>query len=334
MRSRFAIGLVATTALVLSACSDAGSDTDTGTDTAEHAAGDISLVVTTTPLGSVTGQIATCAGGTATTLMPVNADPHVFSASSAQVADMVKADLVIANGLGLEGGLDAPLQQVEADGTEVLHVAEHIDPLPWGDHEHEHEHGHEHEHEHGEAGHEGHNHGDLDPHFWLDVARMAEAAQLIGDEVAERTGDDTWSECGAEVSRELTALDEEIREELSVVPEGRRTIVTDHEAFGYFNHAYNFHSAGVVVPGGSTEAQPSSADLASLAGVIREENVPVIFTNAAVNQTLVDALAAEVGEDVRVVSLYEGSVGPKDGPAADYQGMMRENARLIVEALG
>lgn len=325
MRSRFAIGLVATTALVLSACSDADTADTTGTK-AEQAAGDISLVVTTTPLGSVTEQIATCAGGTSTTLMPVNADPHDFSASSAQVADMVKADLVIANGLGLEGGLDASLQQVEADGTEVLHVAEHIDPLPWGDHEHEHAHE--------EEGHEGHNHGDLDPHFWLDVARMAEAAQLIGDEVAERTGDDTWSECGAEVSGELTALDEEIREDLSVIPEERRTIVTDHEAFGYFNNAYEFHSAGVVIPGGSTEAQPSSADLASLAGVIREENVPVIFTNAAVNQTLVDALAAEVGEDVQVVSLYEGSVGPKDGPAADYQGMMRENARLIVEALG
>ena len=315
MRSRFAIGLVATTALVLSACSDA----DTAGTKAEQAAGDISLVVTTTPLGSVTEQIATCAGGTSTTLMPVNADPHDFSASSAQVADMVKADLVIANGLGLEGGLDASLQQVEADGTEVLHVAEHIDPLPWGDHEHEHE---------------DHDHGDLDPHFWLDVARMAEAAQLIGDEVAERTGDDTWSECGAEVSGELTALDEEIREDLSVIPEERRTIVTDHEAFGYFNNAYDFHSAGVVIPGGSTEAQPSSADLASLAGVIREENVPVIFANAAVNQTLVDALASEVGEDVQVVSLYEGSVGPNDGPAADYQGMMRENARLIVEALG
>lgn len=318
MRSLFAIGLVATTALVLSACSDTGTDADTTGTAAEQAAGDISLVVTTTPLGSVTEQIATCAGGTSTTLMPVNADPHDFSASSSQVADMVKADLVIANGLGLEGGLDASLQQVEADGTEVLHVAEHIDPLPWGDHEH---------------AHEGHNHGDLDPHFWLDVARMAEAAQLIGDEVAERAGDDTWSECGAEVSGELTALDEEIREDLSVIPEERRTIVTDHEAFGYFNNAYDFHSGGVVIPGGSTEAQPSSADLASLAGVIREENVPVIFTNAAVNQTLVDALASEVGEDVQVVSLYEGSVGPKDGPAADYQGMMRENARLIVEAL-
>lgn len=312
MRARIAIGLTAATALALTACSDAADDGPT----------DISIVATTTPLGSVVEQIATCAGGTASTLMPVNADPHQFSASSAQVADMVKADLVVANGLGLEGGLDASLQQVAADGTEVFHVAEHIDPLPWGADDHG---------DHGE--HEGHAHGDLDPHFWLDASRMALAAQEIGDKVSSLTGSEKWATCGAEVADELNALDTEVRDALADIPEERRVIVTDHAAFGYFNNAYDFHSAGVVIPGGSTEAQPSSQELAALADVIREEDVRVIFTNAAVNQRLVDALAAEVGGEVKVVSLYEGSVGPKDGPAADYQGMMRENARLISEAL-
>jgi zinc/manganese transport system substrate-binding protein len=317
MRARFAtaLALTAATALVLGACSADSSSNAEGT-------GDVSLVATTTPLGSVTSQIATCAGGTSTTLMPVNADPHDFSASSAQVADMVRADLVIANGLGLEAGLDASLGQVEADGTEVLHVAENVDPLPFGDHEHEH----------GDSGHD-HGHGDLDPHFWLDVTRMGEAARLIGDRVAEQTGDQTWSDCGGELAAELDILDGEIRETLAVVPQEHRAIVTDHDSFGYFNHAYGFRSVGVVVPGGSTEAQPSSRDLAELAGTIRAEGVPVIFSNAALNPGLVEALAAEVGESVQVVDLYEGSVGPEDSPAADYQGMMRENARLIAEAL-
>ncbi|AJE33653.1 heavy metal ABC transporter substrate-binding protein [Corynebacterium humireducens NBRC 106098 = DSM 45392] len=337
MRARTTIGLAiaSVTALTLSACSDAGKG---GATTA--AGDDISIVATTTPLGSVVEQIATCAGGTASTLMPVNADPHQFSASSAQVADMVKADLVVANGLGLEGGLDASLQQVAADGTEVFPVAEHVDPLPWGaddhgDHEGHDEHADHDEHEgHGENdGHEGHAHGEFDPHFWLDASRMATAAQTIGDKVADLTGNEKWATCGAEISDELTALDDEIRDALADIPEERRVIVTDHQAYGYFNKAYDFHSAGVVIPGGSTEAQPSSQELAGLADVIRAENVPVIFTNAAVNQRLVDALAAEVGGEVKVVSLYEGSVGPKDGPAADYQGMMRENARLISEAL-
>ncbi|MCS5480726.1 metal ABC transporter substrate-binding protein [Corynebacterium sp. YIM 101645] len=321
MRARFAatIALTAATTLILGACS---------ADSASNAEGegDVSLVVTTTPLGSVTSQLATCAGGTATTLMPVNADPHDFSASSAQVADMVKADLVIANGLGLEAGLGAALDQVKADGTEVLHVAELVNPLPFGDHAHEHGDG-----EHGD--HEAHDHGDLDPHFWLDAARMAEAARIIGERVAEQAGDRAWADCGTELAEELDALDGELRETLAVIPEERRAIVTDHEAFGYFNQAYGFRSVGVVVPGGSTEAQPSSRDLAELAGAIREEGVPVIFSNVALNPGLVEALAAEVGESVQVVALYEGSVGPEDSPAADYQGMMRENARLVTEAL-
>lgn len=322
MRARIVTGLVAATALVLSGCSDSGADS-TG-------AGDVSIVATTTPLGSVVEQIATCAGGTATTLMPVNADPHQFSASSAQVSDMVKADLVVANGLGLEGGLDASLQQVESDGTEILRVAEHVDPLPWGGVD---EHAGESPEEHAAHADE-HSHGELDPHVWLDAARMARAAEVIGDTVAEKTGEQSWAECGAQVATELDELDSEIRETLATVPEERRTIVTDHEALGYFNAAYDFHSAGAVIPGGSTEAQPSSRELAALAAVIREENVPAIFTNAAISQTLVDAVAAEVGEDIRIVSLYEGSVGPEDSPASDYQGMMRENARLIVAALG
>lgn len=341
MRARIAIALSAAAALTLSACSTEDS-TEAGSSGSAAEGGDISLVVTTTPLGSVASQIATCAGGTSTTLMPTGADPHDFSASSAQVADMVRADLVIANGLGLESGLDGSLDQVEADGTEVFRLAEHIDPLPFGEMEpgHEGETAEEHAaHAEDEPGHEGETaeehaaHGDLDPHFWLDAARMADAAGQIGDKVAEQTGDARWSECGAEVSAELTDLDEELRETLSVIPEDRRALITDHDSFGYFNEAYGFRSVGVVVPGGSTEAQPSSQDLARLAGVIEEEGAPAIFSNTAVNPGLVDALAAEVGEEVTVVPLFVGSVGPEASGAADYQGMMRENARLIVDAL-
>lgn len=333
MRVRIALALTATAALTLSACStgDSGGTADSG-DAA--VGGGVSLVATTTPLGSVTSQIAACAGGESATLMPVGADPHDFSPSSAQVADMVKADLVVANGLGLEGGLDASLAQVEEDGAEVLHVAEGVDPLPFGDGEAETGHEGETAEEHAaHAGEDEHGHGDLDPHFWLDAARMADAARLIGDAAAERGGGDRWSECGGEVAEELDALDGELRETLSAVPEDRRSLVTDHESFAYFNAAYGFRSEGVVVPGGSTEAQSSSQDLARLAGVIEDAGVPAIFSNVAVNDSLVEALAAEVGEEVAVVPLYVGSVGPEGSPAADYQGMMRENARLIVEAL-
>ncbi|GAB2504647.1 Periplasmic zinc-binding protein TroA precursor [Corynebacterium atrinae] len=314
-RSASLIGLAAVSSLALAACSSA-SDSDNGAND------ELTIVATTTPLGSVTEQIAACAGGNYTTLMPVGADPHDFSASSAQIAALMKSDVVIANGLGLEDGLATTLDQVELDGIPVVDVAEEFNPLPFGDHD-----------DHDHAGHEGHDHGEFDPHFWLDAGRMAQAAELIGTKAAELSEDSKWSECGNDVSKQLAELDGELRETLAKVPADKRVIVTDHDAFGYFNAAYGFESAGVVVPGGSTEAEPSSQDLAALAATIKDRGVPVIFSNTAVGQGLVDSLAREVGNDVQVVPLYVGSTGPADSPAADYQGMMRENARLIAQAL-
>jgi ABC-type metal ion transport system, periplasmic component/surface adhesin len=67
-----------------------------------------------------------------TVLMPIGADPHDFQASSAQVALMAGADLVVVNGLGLEEGVLDAVENVEADGVSVLEIASLVDPLPFG----------------------------------------------------------------------------------------------------------------------------------------------------------------------------------------------------------
>jgi zinc/manganese transport system substrate-binding protein len=353
------VGL-ATGAMVLAGC----ASTEPGTDPA--AAPSVSVVATTTVWGDIAGQIGTCAGsGEVTTLMPVGADPHDFSASSKDVARMAAADLVVANGLGLEAGLEDALAAAGQGGATVLEVAPLLDPVPFGDdhedeaHEdeaHEDEAGHAedeaHEDEAGhaedeaghaedeahedEAGHAEdeaeHGHSGDDPHVWLDVTRVATAATRIGDALAERSGDDRFAECGAQLAEELTALDEEIAAALAGVPVQRRILVTDHDAFGYFATAYDFEVAGVVIPGGSTLAEPSSAELAALTETVRESGVPAIFANTANPQALIDALAAEVG-DVEVVELYEGSLGEPGSGADTYQGMMRTNAQRISDAL-
>lgn len=296
----------------------AGSTADTGP----------SVVATTTVLGDVTTQVARCGGLEVRTLMPAGADPHDYAPSSADVRDLVRADLVVANGLGLEEGLAAALDSARADGAHVLEVAPLVDPIPMSDaHEHADEHdgeGSEHEHE--------HEHGSLDPHVWLDAGRMATAARLIGDELAEITGDDALAACGTQVAADLDTLDDDVRETLAAVPAGSRVLITDHAAFGYFADAYDFEIPGAVVPGDSTLAQPSSAELEELADVIRETGVDAIFANSARATDLIDALADEVGE-VQVVELYVGTLGEEGSGAETYAGMMATNARLVAQAL-
>ncbi len=321
-------------------------------ETVAEASGEgVTVVATTTMLGSVAEQIVACAntGSSVTTLLPIGADPHDFSPSSAQVAEMVQADIVVANGLMLEAGLDDALENATSDGATVIEIAGMLDPIPFGAGGHSHDEGEDHghdeakedehgdEHSHDEAkedDHAGEEHdlGSEDPHFWFDMNRMATAAQIIGDQLAT-SGGQVYADCGAQVADEIRAAEAEVRAVLESVPADKRILVTDHDALGYLADVYGYEVAGTVIPAGTTLAEPSSADLAELVKVMQDEGVRVVFANTADPTALSDAVAAEVGDDVKVVSLYVGSLGGPGSGAEDYISMMRTNADLIAGAL-
>ena len=322
-------------------------------DTGDTASGDATAVTTTTVWGSIADQIVACAGiGSNQTLMPVGADPHDYEPSSTDVASMVGAGLVVANGLGLEEGLESALESAEADGANIQEVAPQLDPIPFGEGGHSHsedehsdeEHSGAEEHsdeEHSGEDHseealseegDGHEHSGDDPHVWMDMARVATAAEIIGAQLSDQTGDSAYEDCGSEVAADILAVEEDVVATMAVIPEEDRILVTDHDSLAYFAEAYNFAVAGVVVPGGSTLAEPSSAELAELTEVIEETGVPAIFVNTASPTDLADALANEVGE-IAIVPLYIGSVGGPDSGAESYQDMMTTNAAAIADAL-
>lgn len=293
-------------------------------------------IATTTQLGSILGDITGCAGTASVTLMGPGDDPHDFALASNQVASLLQAKLVVASGLGLEGGITAALEGAKADGARVFEVAPQLDPLTYAEIEEKQAQQHAgHAHAEGEPqGHQdSHDHGEFDAHVHLDVARMAKAAELIGVQLTEATGEDRYTACGTETGDKLRATDAEVRQILAAVPEDKRVLVTDHEAYNYFADAYGFRIAGVVVPGGGTDAEPSSAELADLVAVIQEDNVSAIFSNNTVNPRLVEAVAREAGVQIDVVELFEGSLGPAGSGADTYQGMMLTNARRIADAL-
>jgi len=306
---RLALLAAGTLALGLTACSSTPTVT-----------GPVDVVATTTVLGDVTEQVVTCGGGDVTVLMPIGTDPHEFTPSSEQVAQLVRANLVVANGLGLEEGLAQALESAESDGARVLTIADKVDPIEFGGHD-----------DHAEG--DGHDHGSQDPHVWMDMNRMADAAQIIGDELADTTGDAAYAECGTQVADDIRAAETEVRTLLEGVPADRRILVTDHDALGYLADAYGYEVVGTVIPGGSTLGQPSSADLADLVATMRAEGVTTIFSGVGNPAAVADAVAAELGDDVQVVSLYEGSVGEPGSGAETYIGMMKANASTIASAL-
>ena len=346
---RFPAVLIGLSALVLTSCSAAPTEQTPGGigEVGENQSPTApSVVVTTTILGSVVGDILTCATGddsSMTVLMPLGADPHDFQASSAQVAMMAESQLVVANGEGLEEGVLDAIDGVEADGVTVLRVASLVDPLPFGDalaggegdsHSHDDDHdSHAEEEQHSDdEDHAEHEHGEFDPHFWFDLERMALAAELIGDALAAG-GDETMASCGAETAAEIRSVDEQVSAILASVPEDQRVLVTDHDALGYLAERYDYDVVGVVIPGGSTLGDPNSRELAELVSTIEDQQVRALFGDAAVSPDLLLTLSQEVGGAIEVVELFVGSLGGPGSGAESYLEMMMTNATRIATAL-
>lgn len=363
--NRWKLLALATMAVMAAACGT-GSDTvspDTGsTQTSETDAAPVSgeerlsIVVTTTIWGDIVSNV-TGADAVVEVLFPIGADSHDHQLSAAQVASMQRADLVLVNGLALEQGILDVIESLDDDGANVFAVAGLLDPIPFGDgghgqDEHPDEEG-EHADEDGEcdaeAGHDeeddghsdeegedtdehGHSDASCDPHTWMDPLRVADAVELIAKELADLDSSVDWMANATAYSEELQALDTDVESMLATVPADRRKMVTNHEAFGYFAARYGFELVGAVIPGGSTLADPSSAELAELVQVMIDENVGVIFAETVEPAILAEAVAAEVGE-ATVVELFTESLGGPGSGAETYIDLIRTNATRIADAL-
>lgn len=309
MRSIAAVVIVGLIAASASAC-----DSDPPNDKA------VQIVATTTIIGDVVRNVVGGAGKVEV-LMPVGVDPHDFQPSSQQVAAIQRADLVVANGLGLEEGLQDVLEAAASDGVRVWEVGPDIDPRGYA------------ESAEGDPHDDDHGVGDLDPHFWLDPLRVARAATLLGDQLAEVAPDPDWSAAASAYGAELVAVDEDSIDALAVVAPSNRKLVTNHRSFGYFADRYGFEVVGTVIPGGATLANPSSAELASLVGTIEREQVPAIFSENVEPDVLATAVASEVGYAVAVVELYTGSLGEPGSDGDTLIKMLESNTARIAEAL-
>lgn len=316
-------------ALAVAGCGNGGSGSSTDTPL---------VVVTTSILGDVVNDLI---GDDATVevLIAPGVDPHDFEPSARQAASLRDADLVVANGLGLEAGLLATIDSARSDGATVIEVGDLIDPLPFAAPGHDDADHEDSEHDRADqdaAEDSNHDHGSFDPHFWHDPSLMAQALAPLADTLAEalpevdRTGLDERVD---QMVADLVALDAEIEAILEPIPSERRVLLTNHHTLGYFAHRYGFDIIGTIISGGDTMASPSAADLATLVGVIDAHQAPAIFVETVSSRALAETLAGELGFDVEVVELYSDALGPEGSDGETYGAMLRSNARRIADAL-
>ncbi|GAA0195539.1 zinc ABC transporter substrate-binding protein AztC [Glutamicibacter creatinolyticus] len=272
------------------------------------------IVVTTNILGDVTRNMVGDAAEV-TTLMKPNADPHSFEISARQAAALGDADLLVANGLGLEEGLERHLETATASGAWLFEAGEHLQAIDYAP----------------DSGSTA-----ADPHFWTDPARMLDVIDALEAELRGIEGIDVGQleESTAVYRAQVAQLDEQMSSSFAQIPAERRALVTNHHVFGYLAQRFGFRVIGAVIPGGTTLASPSAADLKELADAIRTANVPAIFADSSQPDRLVQALASESGVQVEVIELFTESLTEPGQGAASYLEMMQANTERITRGLG
>ncbi|MGI6878960.1 zinc ABC transporter substrate-binding protein AztC [Microbacterium sp. gxy059] len=298
-RPALGAGALLAGALALAGCGAAAAD------------GEPHVVATTNILGDVTTELVGDAGRV-TTLMKPNADPHSFEISAREAAELADADLLVSNGLGLEEGVEQHLDTAADAGAARFVAGDRISVVDYT--------------------------GDAtgpDPHFWTDPARMVDVVDALEERLSEIDGIDADAiAANADAYRaELAALDEEMTTAFSDIPAERRALVTNHHVFGYLAERFDFEVVGAAIPGGTTLASPSAADLEQLATAIRETGVPAIFAESSQPDRLMQVLASEAGVEVEVIELFTESLTDADGGAPTYLTMMRANTERISDGL-
>ena len=121
-----------------------------------------------------------------------------------------------------------------------------------------------------------------------------------------------------------------MKQALGALPEGRRKIVTSHDAFGYFGAAYGLE---IIAPEGvSTESEASAQDVAKIIRQIKAEHIPAVFIETITDHRLLDQIARETDAKIGGM-LYSDALSGPDGPAPTYLDMFRHNVSALAAAL-
>jgi zinc transport system substrate-binding protein len=272
------------------------------------------------PLAWVTERVAGD-GWTVENLTQPGQEPHDLDLSIAQTAALEQADLVV-----LEEGFQ-PAVDAAAEGTDaaVVDAAAVVDLLPATADAHDHEHEEEGE----EEGEEAHDHGDVDPHFWLDPLLVADFADAVAEELGEVDPDNAgaYADNAAALRTELEGVDEDYTTGLAACE--RTTTVVSHQAFGYLaRYGLDFEP----IAGLSPDAEPTAADLAHLQELITEDGVTTVFSERLVSPKMAQTLAYDMGVTSAVLDPIEGL--SEDTSEEDYLSLMRENLTALQQANG
>jgi zinc/manganese transport system substrate-binding protein len=233
-------------------------------------------------------------------LVGPDTDAHTYQPRPSDARTLASAQVLVSNGLGLEGWIDRLAEAAGFKGRMIVTAA-------------------------GVA-------QESDPHCWQDVActRRYVANIAEGLAAADPAHAADYRARAAAYDQRLAELDYWVRAEIARVPEDRRKVITAHDSFRYFARAYGV--AFSAPRGYSTDSEPTARDVANLIRQVRAQNIKALFIENMSNPALVDEIARDSGATVGP-RLYSDALSRPGGPAPTYEAMMRHNVTALVAGM-
>ncbi len=292
--------------VVLCGCAPAGD---------KDGSGEIRIVTTTGMIADAARRIVG-EHGTVEALMGPGVDPHLYKASESDVRRLAEADLILYNGLHLEGKMGDILVKL-ARTRAVVPVSEAIPET--------------------ELREPPEFLGMYDPHIWFDLELWSRTLDPIADALAKLRPQhaDLFRGNAAAFRGEVNRLDRWIQEQVEQIPERQRILITAHDAFGYFGRRYGMRVVGLQ--GLSTLAEAGLKDVERVVDVVVDNRIRSIFVESSVPRRSIEAVQAACrnrGHDVSIGGqLFSDAMGAAGTPEGTYPGMVRANVETIVDGL-
>ena len=284
----------------------------------ENLANDSEKIMITTTTNVITDLVENIGGDhvKVTGLMGPGVDPHLYRPSASDVKKLQGADVVFYNGLDLEGKMGDIFVKIGREGTAVWAVSENIphESLLSLD-----------------------TTGHFDPHIWWNAELWMEAAKVVATGLSEYDPENsqTYEANLEEFLTQLQDLNDDSLEKMKSIPKEQRVLVTAHDAFQYFGHAYGLEE--MAIQGWSTDSEAGIREIQNLAGEIAERKIKAVFVETSISPATIEALEAAVkdkGHDIVIGGeLFSDAIGEKGTSEGTYIGAFKHNVDTIVRAL-
>ncbi|WP_117170789.1 metal ABC transporter solute-binding protein, Zn/Mn family [Paraliobacillus sediminis] len=262
-----------------------------------------------------------------TSILPAGADPHTYEPTSKTMVDIATADVFIYNGANLEAYAEKIQEALIDEEVKMLAATDGLDLLNY-EHEDE-EHAHEEETESTED--DGHDHGDIDPHVWLDPMLSISLAENIKTELVAQMPEqeETFEANYQDLVSRLENLDSTFHETIEGYEQNQ--ILVSHAAYGYLEKAYGIEQ--LAISGITSSDEPSQKELEDIIEQVKENDINYLFFEQNIQPKVATVIQQETGVDSlelhNLSVLTEEDIENND----DYFTLMEQNLEAIETAL-